>query len=254
MSNLEQPKINTTLLWRNYKKNNDMRARELLIEQYTPLVKYVAGRLAMNMPSNVEIDDLESYGIFGLLDAIEKYDETRNVKFETYASTRIRGAIIDGLRAVDWVPRSVRSKARRLEEQIQELTNTLGRYPTDSEIAAALDVSEEHYFEMLDEVKSTSLLSLDENIGTEKSDDTITMVDLVADPNEDVDHKILHHESLEELAAAIDELSERERLVISLYYHDDLTLKEIGHILEVSESRISQIHTKAILTLRSKLR
>lgn len=246
--------MNTTLLWRNYKKNNDMRARELLIEQYTPLVKYVAGRLAMNMPSNVEIDDLESYGIFGLLDAIEKYDETRNVKFETYASTRIRGAIIDGLRAVDWVPRSVRSKARRLEEQIQELTNTLGRYPTDSEIAAALDVSEEHYFEMLDEVKSTSLLSLDENIGTEKSDDTITMVDLVADPNEDVDHQILHHESLEELAAAIDELSERERLVISLYYHDDLTLKEIGHILEVSESRISQIHTKAILTLRSKLR
>ena len=251
---MEQQKKNTTQLWHDYKQNHDMRARDLLIEKYTPLVKYVAGRLAMNMPNNVEIDDLESYGIFGLLDAIEKYDETRNVKFETYASTRIRGAIIDGLRATDWVPRSVRSKARRLEEQIQQLTNTLGRNPTDNEIAVSLEVSEEQYFEILDQVKSASLLSLDEHVGSEKSDDAISMVDLIADPGEDVDHTILHNESLAELAAAIDELSERERLVISLYYHDELTLKEIGHVLEVSESRISQIHTKAILTLRSKLR
>lgn len=239
-------------LWQLYKQTNDNQARDELISEYIPLVKYVAGRLAMNLPSSVELDDLESLGFFGLLDAIEKFDESRNIKFETYASTRIRGAIIDGLRAMDWVPRSTRSKARALEAQIFQLTNELGRNPSDHEVAAALDLTPERYYTMLDEVRGTTLFSLDESVATDQSGQSLKMADLVVDQNQaNPDEQIIQDEVLEELTDAITQLNEREQLVLSLYYHDELTLKEIGHILEVSESRVSQIHTKAILTLQS---
>lgn len=240
-------------LWRRYKKSNDAQARDELIEEYIPLVKFVAGRLAMNLPSSVEVGDLEGFGFFGLLDALEKFDADRNTKFETYATTRIRGAIIDGLRSLDWVPRSTRSKARLVESQIYELTNDLGRTPTNEEVAQALGLSLDEYYGLLSELKGANLFSLDEAAASEQAGDNLKILDLVVDQGLLPDQQILEKESVEELAAAIEALSEREQLVLALYYHEDLTLKEIGHVLQVSESRVSQIHTKAIMTLRSRL-
>lgn len=241
-------------IWRAYKQNREANARDELLMEYIPLVKYVAGRLAINLPSNVELGDLESFGFFGLLDALDKFDETRNIKFETYASTRIRGSIIDGMRSMDWVPRSTRSKARVLENQIYELTNQLGRNPDDTEVAAALELSPNRYYDLLNEVKGVNLFSLDETIIAGKSGDNLKVLDLVIDQEEPPEHRLLQEETLDELASAIESLNEREQLVLALYYQEELTLKEIGHVLDVSESRVSQIHTKAILSLRSKLK
>lgn len=240
-------------LWNTYKKTNDDQARDQLLDEYIPLIKYVAGRMAMNLPSSVEVGDLESFGFFGLLDAVEKFDETRNIKFETYAATRIRGAILDGLRSMDWVPRSVRSKFRTLENQVYQLTNELGRSPTDREVAAALDVSSERYYELLTEVKGVNLFSLDETLVTDKEGDSLKVLDLVIDKDVPPDRRVVQNESIEELTTAVEALSEREQLVLALYYHEELTLKEIGHVLGVSESRVSQIHTKAVLALRNRL-
>ncbi|NLJ80640.1 MAG: FliA/WhiG family RNA polymerase sigma factor [Firmicutes bacterium] len=251
---MTQDRENLEQLWHNFKQKQDLEARDRLIDEYIPLVKYLAGRLAINLPSCVEFGDLESFGFFGLLDALEKYDPARNVKFETYASQRIRGAILDGLRASDWVPRSTRSKGRVLENKIQELTNRLGRNPSDEELAAALDLSREAYYEMLDEVKGANLLSLDETVTRDDNGDQFSILEVVADQGDPVDHRLLRQETVRELEIAVAALSEREQLVLSLYYHQELTLKEIGHVLEVSESRISQIHTKAVLTLKQKLK
>lgn len=240
-------------LWQKYKETNDAEAREQLLEEYLPLVKYVAGRLAMNLPSNVETSDLESFGFFGLLDALEKFDANRNIKFQTYASTRIRGAIIDGLRSMDWVPRSTRSKVKRLENQIYQLTNELGRNPSDSEVAAALDLDPNEYYKLLTEIKGINLFSLDETVAADPAGENLKILDLVVDPDLLPDQQIVEYENFTELSDAIRQLTEREQLVLSLYYHEELTLKEIGHVLEVSESRVSQIHTKAIMTLRTSL-
>jgi RNA polymerase sigma factor for flagellar operon FliA len=207
----------------------------------------------MNLPSSVDVGDLESFGFFGLLDALEKYDAARNTKFETYATTRIRGAIIDGLRSLDWVPRSTRSKARLVESQIYELTNDLGRTPTNEEVAAALGLGLEEYYGILSELKGANLFSLDEAAASDQTADNLKILDLVVDQALLPDQQVVEQESVEELAAAIEELPEREQLVLALYYHEDLTLKEIGHVLQVSESRVSQIHTKAIMTLRKRL-
>lgn len=207
----------------------------------------------MNLPSSVDVGDLESFGFFGLLDALEKYDAARNTKFETYATTRIRGAIIDGLRSLDWVPRSTRSKARLVERQIYELTNDLGRTPTNEEVAAALGLGLEEYYGILSELKGANLFSLDEAAASDQTADNLKILDLVVDQALLPDQQVVEQESVEELAAAIEELPEREQLVLALYYHEDLTLKEIGHVLQVSESRVSQIHTKAIMTLRKRL-
>jgi RNA polymerase sigma factor for flagellar operon FliA len=245
---------NADRLWERFKTKQDQQARQALIELYAPLVKYVAGRLAMHMPSNVELEDLESYGAFGLLDAVDKFDPERDVKFETYATTRIRGAILDGLRAADWVPRSTRAKAKALESTIRELTNMLGRMPTDDEVAAALEMPKERYYQILDEVRGTVLYSLDDLVGGESPDEAVRISELVVHDDLPIDHNLIQAESLAELTAAIEQLSDRERLVLSLYYKDDLTLKEIGHVLGVTESRVSQIHTKAILNLRAKLK
>lgn len=251
-SDKEQQRLDQ--LWSVYKKNSDIQARDELLNEYIPLVKYVAGRMAMNLPSSVEVGDLESFGFFGLLDALEKFDETRNIKFETYASTRVRGAILDGLRSMDWVPRSVRAKIRTLESEVYNLTNELGRNPSDHEIAAALDVSPERYYELLTEVKGVTLFSLDETVTTDSEGDSLKILDLVVDDEILPDHRLLRDESLEELTAAVEGLSEREQLVLALYYNEELTLREIGHVLDVSESRVSQIHTKAVMTLRSRLK
>lgn len=246
----DQEKLNR--IWQEYKETKNEGARELLVEEYIPLVKYVAGRLAINLPNSVDVGDLEGFGFFGLLDAIEKFDHTRNIKFETYASMRIRGAIIDGLRSMDWVPRSTRSKARELEDTVYELTNRLGRNPSDSEIAVALHLPLERFYDLLDEVRGVNLFSLDETLAAKDSDDNLKMMDLVSTEEQSPDEIILQSETVEELAKAVEKLSEREQLVLSLYYNDELTLKEIGHVLDVSESRVSQIHTRVIMTLRGR--
>ncbi len=243
--------VDTDTLWQQYQKTKDPQIRERLTEHYAFLVKYTAGRLSMTLPDTIEYHDLISYGSFGLLDAVEKFDPGRGIKFETYAATRIRGAILDGLRSMDWIPRSVRSKARNFEKTIQELEHKLGRSPTDQEAAEAMGLSLDRYHHLLDEVKTTSVLSLDEVVNPDSSDEPIKMLDTIEDDRQDIIQSLIDSELLQELAAAVDRLPDRERNVIALYYHEGLTLKEIGHVLDVSESRISQIHTKAIASLRT---
>ncbi len=250
---MEKRTTEISALWHNFKAEKEDRARDQLIEHYIPLVKYIAGRTAIHLPDNVDIQDLLSYGFFGLMDAIDKYDPEREIKFETYASTRIRGAILDGLRSTDWVPRSIRSKARVVDQEVQKLENQFGRTPTDDEVAASLDVSVDKYQSMVDEVRSLSVLSLDDLINTDSDSEPIRLLDTVKDEKPAVDVNLLDQELKQQLAVAIDNLSEKERTVIALYYHEGLTLKEIGHVLQVSESRVCQIHTKAIQVLRSRL-
>ncbi|NMB46790.1 MAG: FliA/WhiG family RNA polymerase sigma factor [Firmicutes bacterium] len=241
--------------WNRYKETGDAGAREQLVLAYLHLVKYAAGRMVIGLPNTVDYDDLVSYGLFGLLDAIEKYDSSRGVKFASYASTRIRGAILDGLRAADWVPRSVRQKARQLAQTAAELETKLGRPAKDEEIQRALDITADEYAQLLQDVALATLLSLDEPWSEGGSDgEKLRLADMVADDShEDPAASVAREAILGVLAEAIDLLPERERLVITLYYYEELTLKEIGKIMDVSESRISQLHTKALSRLRGKL-
>ncbi|MBF0498633.1 MAG: RNA polymerase sigma factor WhiG [Candidatus Riflebacteria bacterium] len=239
-------------LWVHYKNTHDQRIKDTLIMKYASFVKYVAGRIAVNLPSNVEFDDLVSYGILGLIDAIDKYDPCRAVKFKTYAKTRIRGAIFDELRVLDWTPRSIRQKARKLEKAYAKLEGKLGRDATDEEIAEYLkiDISELH--KLFDETKKSLLLSLDEIFyDDEEGSSRFDFVENQKSDNPQL--KIEESEAKKILAEAIGKLNDRERLVITLYYYEDLTSKEIGKILGVSDSRVSQLHTKAILRLRGRL-
>jgi RNA polymerase sigma factor for flagellar operon FliA len=243
------------ILWQNYLTSKSPATREAIILRYAPLVKYVAGRVAIGLPSNVEFDDLVSFGIFGLMDAIEKFDPLRGIKFETYAIARIRGAILDGLRSSDWVPRSVRQKSRELERICADLENRLGRSATDQEISDAMGISIHEFYQLLSEVSCTTLSSLDELwLVHSNDDDTVRVLDLIRNnDSEDPLHQVEMEEIKTTLATAIDCLPERERMVIALYYYEGLTLKEIGEIMEISESRVSQIHTKAIFRLRGRL-
>ena len=235
-------------LWHRYKKNNDQKSKNLLIEKYIELVKIIAGRLYNSYGTNVEYEDLVSYGIFGLLDAIEKFDIDKKVKFKTYASIRIRGAIIDQLRSLDWVPRSVRQKSKQLEETSRKLENELGRNPTDIEIAKELNISLKELSNMLQQVNSFNIISLEETIYEYNT------IDHLEYEEENSPENILSNKEIyETLEYNIENLPERERQVISLYYYDELTYKEIGQILNVSESRVSQLHSKAINKLKSKL-
>lgn len=239
-------------LWVQYKTNHDQRIKDALIMKYASFVKYVAGRIAVNLPSNVEFDDLVSYGILGLIDAIDKYDPDRNIKFKTYAKTRIRGAIFDELRVLDWTPRSIRQKARKLEKAYAKLEGKLGRDAKDEEIAEylAIDISELH--KLFDETKKSLLLSLDEIFYDDEEGSS--RFDFIEDQKSDNPQmKIEEAEAKKILADAISKLSDRERMVITLYYYEELTSKEIGKILGVSDSRVSQLHTKAILRLRGRL-
>lgn len=241
-------------LWDDYKKTKDPAIREFFIKQYAPLVKYVAGKVAVGMPSNVEFDDLVGFGVFGLLDAIEKFDPVKNVKFKTYAVTRIRGSIFDELRSIDWVPRSVRQKTREIEDAIVHLESKLGRTASDTEIAGSLGVSDADFQQTLYKISGTSIMSLNDVWYSGDDSERISVGDSIESPaslNPDV---IVEREEIRRvIVEAINELPEKEKMVLVLYYYEDLTLKEIGQVLNVTESRVSQLHTKANLRLRAKL-
>jgi RNA polymerase sigma factor for flagellar operon FliA len=241
-------------LWIQYRKNRDPKIREAFIKQYAPLVKYVAGKVAVGMPHNVEFDDLVGFGFFGLLDAIDKFDPDKNVKFKTYAVTRIRGAIFDELRTIDWVPRSVRQKTREVEEAIGTLEAQLGRTATDQEIASSMGMDESEYLKTIMKISGTSILSLNDVWFSGDENDKVSIGDSIESPaslNPDV--VVEKDEIRRVIVKAINELPEKEKKILVLYYFEDLTLKEIGRVLKVTESRVSQLHTKAIVRLRSKL-
>ena len=241
--------------WRRYKRQGDQRAREQLIVAYSPLVKYVAGRLASGLPAHVEEADLISYGLLGLMNAVERFELEREIKFETYAITRIRGAIIDELRSQDWVPRSVRSRARDIERANAKLENRLQRAPTDEEMAAALDISVEELQESLLQISTSTIAALDELwTVSDSSGDQVSLLDTLHDPGApDPSRAVDESELKDRVADAIARLPEREKLVVALYYYENLTLREIGEVLGVTESRVSQLHTKAVLRLRSRM-
>ncbi len=228
-------------------------SREEIVHKYLHLVKYVAGRISVNLPPNVELNDLINDGILGLIDAIEKYDDARGVKFETYAITRINGAILDALRSLDWVPRAVRQRARELERAYQELEAQFGRVPTEDELAEKLGISRKELDTVMQRVRGTAVLSLEEFLPNEKGYE-IPLVDTLKDSDNDVTTAVEHREIRSALVRAVEELPPQERTVISLYYFDGLTLKEIKGALNVSESRVSQIHAQAVIHLRQKLR
>jgi RNA polymerase sigma factor for flagellar operon FliA len=222
---------------------------------YLPLVKYIAGRLAMGLPRSVEMDDLINAGVVGLIEAYNNFDGSKGVKFETYASLRVRGSILDELRGMDWVPRSTRARSREVERTLSKLESKLGRSPTEAELADELDVTIQEYYHIIDDVSSAALLSLDESSFGEDDDKPVPLVDRLR--SKDQPSALVNLERLEMrdlLADSLGQVNEQERLVIALYYYEELTLKEIGLVLELSESRVSQLHTKAVLGLRAKLR
>jgi RNA polymerase sigma factor for flagellar operon FliA len=242
-------------LWRRYKKTADASARERLVVAYSPMVKFVAGRLGAGLPSHVEDADLISYGLMGLIGAIERFEPERGIKFETFAMTRIRGAIIEELRSLDWVPRSVRSRAREIEVAQQKLENDLQRAPSEKELADKLGVSEEELQESLLEIANSSVYALDELWAiSDSSGDQVSLLDTISDPSAaDPQEALDSTEVKDRLAEAIASLPEREQLVVALYYYEGLTLREIGEVLGVTESRVSQLHTKAVMRLKSHL-
>lgn len=242
-------------LWVEYKDRDRKDARDRLIVHYAPLVKYVAGRVSVGLPANVDQADLTSYGMFGLIDAIDKFDSERGIKFETYAISRIRGAIIDELRAIDWVPRSVRAKARSVEQAYSALESKLGRTPTDSEVADEMGIAGRDLQQIFGQISFVGIVALDEllNAGSERGEG-ITLGDTLADTHgQDPMLAFEQQETRHLLADAIKRLPEREKFVITLYYYEGLTLAEIGEVLGVTESRVCQMHTKAVLVLRSRL-
>lgn len=241
-------------LWRRCKEEGDERARERLVVAYSPLVKYVAGRMAAGLPSHVDEGDLISYGLIGLIGSIERYDLDRDIKFETYAVSRIRGAIIDELRSLDWVPRSVRTRAREIERAIAELERKLLRAPTDAEIAAKVGITEQELEESLAEISRSSMAALDELWAPQGGGDAIALIDTIEDESGPSPELNLEQTEMREaLGESIARLPEREKLVITLYYYEELTLREIGEVLGVTESRVSQLHTKAVLRLKARL-
>lgn len=248
------PRMDVSVLWARYKGEDDSSARDALILNYSPLVKYVAGRLASGLPQSVDTGDLISYGIFGLIDAINKFDPDRAIKFETYAIARIKGAIIDELRAMDWVPRSVRSRAREIESSYIALENELKRVPCDQEVADRMGVTMKDFQAILTKLSYTSVVSFEELwVGGDRDEGQSALGSIKDDAAEDPVAIFESEEIKDILAGAIDRLPEREKTVIALYYYEGLTLKEIGQVLGVTESRVSQLHTKAVLRLRARL-
>ena len=247
----------TQALWRKYKQNKDQATRDRLILTYAPLVKYVAGRLGSGLPAHVDENDLVSYGLLGLIGAIERFDPDRDIKFETYAIARIKGSIIDELRAMDWVPRSVRSRARDIERAIAELERKLHRAPTDEEISEKLGITTDDLNDSLTEIGRSSIAALDELWTISSSGgggDQVALIDTIEDTQgPEPQSELAQTELKEALGEAIARLPEREKLVVTLYYYEELTLREIGEVLGVTESRVSQLHTKAILRLKARL-
>ena len=228
---------------------------EQILKEYSPMIKYVANRIALRLPPHIEVDDLISVGAIGLMDAIEKYDATRGAKFKTYAEFRVRGSILDELRSMDWVPRSVRQKASNLDAVSTKLQSKLGRLPEDEEIAEEMGVTLEEFYNTLNETRNMPLLSL-EDLGVAKdSGDKQSLLDTLEGKGDvDPQTQLRLNELKTMIASAIDSLPEKERLMVSLYYYEELTMKEIGEVLGITESRISQIHSKAVYRLRTKLK
>ncbi|MFN2544309.1 MAG: RNA polymerase sigma factor WhiG [Actinomycetota bacterium] len=242
-------------LWQGFKASGSQAARERLILHYAPLVKYVASRVATGLPATVEQADLTSYGMFGLIDALEKFDLERAIKFETYAIPRIKGAIIDELRAMDWVPRSVRFKARGIEKAYAQLEGKLKRAPTEAEVSDQMGISLGELHDVVSQISFVSVMALDEvlSVGDDRGE-KISLLDTLADPSLDPTTSLEGQETRGMLTGAINGLSEREKIVVTLYYFEGLTLAEIGEILGVTESRVCQIHTKAVGLLRTNLK
>ena len=246
----------TGALWREYRDNGDQAVRDRLILTYAPLVKYVAGRLGSGLPAHVEENDLVSYGLLGLIGAIERFDPDRDIKFETYAIARIKGSILDELRAMDWVPRSVRARARDIERAIADLERKLMRAPSDEEISEKLGITQDELDGSLTEISRSSIGALDElwTVSGSSGGDTVALIDTIADTEGPEPQSALAKTELKEtIGEAIARLPEREKLVVTLYYYEELTLREIGEVLGVTESRVSQLHTKAILRLKARL-
>jgi RNA polymerase sigma factor FliA len=242
-------------VWKEYKETSSKVAKDKLLLEYASLVKYIAQRIALNLPSSVERDDLISAGILGLVKAVETFEPERGFKFETYAGHKIRGAILDELRAMDWVPRSVRQKARELQRVFAKLENELGRMPYDDEVCKSLNITIREYEDILTEVTPTTIISLEEAMPDREADSKeIRIIDTIEDPGSNNPLRELGFTEVKNiLKDAIANLPEKEKLVIALYHYEELTLKEIGVVLNISESRVSQIHSKVILKLRSKL-
>jgi len=238
-------------LWARFKSTADPRARDLLIVHYSPLVKFVAGRVGAGLPRNVDQADLVSYGVFGLIDAIDRFEPERGFKFETYAISRVKGAILDELRALDWVPRSVRSKAREIERSMSELEHRIQRSPSENELANHMSIDVEDLRDNLAEISNLGLLALDEVFSSEGG---TSLGEMVADPGGlSPEAAFQREETRRVLADAINRLPDRERLVLTLYYYEGLTLAEIGEVLGVTESRVCQIHAKSVMSLRNRM-
>ena len=241
-------------LWCRYRSTANPELKAFFVEQYSALVKYVAGKIAIGMPQNVEFEDLVSYGSFGLLDAIEKFDPEREIKFKTYAMTRIRGAVFDELRSIDWIPRSIRQKAKQVEETISMLENKLGHTVDDEDIAKEMNLSVDDLNSLLTKISGTSMISLNDIWYLGEDNGEMSFIETIeSSANLNPDSLIEKEEVKGIVIEAIQNLPEKEKKVIVLYYYEDLTLKEIGEVLDVTESRISQMHTKAIMRLRGKL-
>jgi RNA polymerase sigma factor for flagellar operon FliA len=242
-------------IWKEYKETGSKVAKDKLLLEYAPLVKYIAQRIAINLPASVDRDDLVSSGILGLIKAVETFEPERGFKFETYAGHKVRGAILDDLRAMDWVPRSVRQKARELQRVYFKLENELGRLPYDDEVCKELNVSMKEFEDILSEVTPATIISLEEAMPNREADSKeLRIIDTIEDPGSENPLKELGFNEVKNiLKDAIAVLPEKEKLVIALYHYEELTLKEIGVVLDISESRVSQIHSKVILKLRSKL-
>ncbi|WP_223066796.1 FliA/WhiG family RNA polymerase sigma factor [Paenibacillus caui] len=251
MSERKNSPLSYADLWESWKEQGDLEAKKALIEKYLNIVDYVSGRLAVGLPRNISKDDLFSNGVMGLIDAVEKFDYKRGLQFETYASWRVRGAILDGLRQGDWVPRSVREKAKKIEEGYQKLEQKYLRTVTDEEMSLYLNVSEKEFQQMLQEVAVMTLCSLEDPIREEESETRMSM--LIDDKAKNPDYKVREFYLRESLTKGIEKLTEKERTVVSLLYYEDLSLSEIAEVMSLSPSRISQLHSKAILRLRATL-
>nr|WP_245339246.1 FliA/WhiG family RNA polymerase sigma factor [Paenibacillus shirakamiensis] len=243
--------MNHADIWEKWKEHGDIEAKKVLIEKFLPIVDYVSGRLAVGLPKNVSRDDLASNGVMGLIDAVEKFDYKRGLQFETYASWRVRGAILDGLRQGDWVPRSVREKAKRIEEGYQKLEQQYLRTVSDEEMSHHLDISIQDFQTMLQEVAVMTLCSLEDPIRDEDTETRLSI--LVDDKAKNPDYKVREFFLKDSLTKGIEKLTEKERTVVSLLYYEDLSLSEIAEVMSLSPSRISQLHSKAILRLRGSL-
>jgi len=239
---------------KDYRTIADQETKDKIIVEYAPLVKYIAQKIASRLPSNIELDDLISCGVIGLMDAITKFDSTRDNKFKTYAEFRIRGAMLDELRAQDWVPRSIREKAKVVERMYAKLEAELGRLATDEEMCKALDCTQEDFHQTLGKIRSVSVLNIDDSASFNRGDKKLLAGLVLENKKNNPYHAVSYKLMRAKIKEGIKALPEKQRLVLSLYYYEDLNLKEIGQVLDVTESRVSQLHTQAIIKLKVKLK